>query len=518
MKKFKKFFTNPDLFFYDMFRKRLSNKAVSSLTKQGIKLVNNHSYSGDSAIDTNALSQLGFKGYVLDRLHAGVGARDGRDQNSLILWGEHLYLLFCLIIHHCKTTHAQVDIFTTHGENFSIRSDSLPDAAHLLALFCKRANFVIELFHPTNATEVLSIHLFDIDDTGVASVRTNKAWIKKFPSAEITSLYNGQRSAGKKIDAVYTWVNQSDPQWQEMWKQNFPETYYDKDRYTDNSELKYSLRSLSKYAPWINRIFIVSNCKKPSWLVLNDRIHWIDHQEIFPAPEALPTFNSHAIECCLHRIPDLEENFIYFNDDFFLAQPCLQSDFFDEFDRSISYFEPYGMVSGASNSEDPDYLVAAKNSRQLLQLQLPSYEARQLHKHVPYALKKSVLQKIERHYPSAFTATQNSKTRSSKDINLTSFLYHHYAVAQGSAVCGDISSYIVRPTNILKVINHEPYKYKILCFNDGNGSATDSAYKEQSTKYFKLRYHQVASWEASNFIAETINESTPKNPSSAALN
>ena len=50
-------------------------------------------------------------------------------------------------------------------------------------------------------------------------------------------------------------------------------------------------------------------------------IRVVPHSEIFPDTGDLPTFNSHAIEACLHRIPDLSENFLYFNDDVFLGRP-----------------------------------------------------------------------------------------------------------------------------------------------------------------------------------------------------
>lgn len=43
----------------------------------------------------------------------------------------------------------------------------------------------------------------------------------------------------------------------------------------------------------------------------------------------MPTFNSRSIETLLHRIPNLSENYVFFNDDFFLGRPCGVSDWFD---------------------------------------------------------------------------------------------------------------------------------------------------------------------------------------------
>lgn len=93
--------------------------------------------------------------------------------------------------------------------------------------------------------------------------------------------------------------------------------------------------------PWVRRIYIVSNCSKPKWLKESNRIIWVDHTSIFPSSTDLPTFNSHAIESCLHRIPNLGEYFIYFNDDVFLNKYVHQSIFFNSAGMSINFCEPY---------------------------------------------------------------------------------------------------------------------------------------------------------------------------------
>ena len=76
-----------------------------------------------------------------------------------------------------------------------------------------------------------------------------------------------------------------------------------KHRFEDNDELKYSLRSLEKHAPWVRNIYVVTNGQMPSWLDLNHpRIHLVTHEEIFLNKSHLPTFSSPAIESHLHRI------------------------------------------------------------------------------------------------------------------------------------------------------------------------------------------------------------------------
>ncbi|KAJ5719690.1 hypothetical protein N7493_007268 [Penicillium malachiteum] len=154
------------------------------------------------------------------------------------------------------------------------------------------------------------------------------------------------------IDAVYTWVNGSDPEWKaerdfwyRCWLQdsdgarqnlnNVPsmsdkndDGASDDNHYRDNDELRYSIRSLEKYAPWIHKIYIVTNGQVPSWLNREDlRVKIVTHSEIFENSSHLPVFSSSAIESHLDRIPGLSDYFLYFNDDIFLGAPVEPDDF-----------------------------------------------------------------------------------------------------------------------------------------------------------------------------------------------
>ncbi|KDO35679.1 hypothetical protein SPRG_18839 [Saprolegnia parasitica CBS 223.65] len=139
------------------------------------------------------------------------------------------------------------------------------------------------------------------------------------------------------IDAVYTWVNGSDATWQQSkshWLQHWRGRNATKDlasaenRFRDNDELRYSIRSLETYAPWIRRIFLVTDGQVPRWLDLSHpRITVVPHADIFPNASHLPSFASPAIESHLDNIPGLAEYFLYFNDEVFLSAPVLPSDF-----------------------------------------------------------------------------------------------------------------------------------------------------------------------------------------------
>jgi UDP-N-acetylglucosamine-lysosomal-enzyme len=91
-------------------------------------------------------------------------------------------------------------------------------------------------------------------------------------------------------------------------------------RYRDSEELRYSLRSLVRFAPWIRHIYLVTDNQIPYWLDLSHpRLTVVPHSDIFPNKSHLPVFSSPAIEAHIHRIPGLSQRFIYFNDDVMLG-------------------------------------------------------------------------------------------------------------------------------------------------------------------------------------------------------
>jgi hypothetical protein len=133
-------------------------------------------------------------------------------------------------------------------------------------------------------------------------------------------------SEEEPIDAVYTWVDGSDAKFQEQLRRfrklegcDNPESIRE-NRFHDNQELRFSLRSLERYAPWVRKVYLVTDGQLPHWLdPFHPRLTLVSGKQLFPHAEWLPTFNSHAIEWQLSRIPGLSRRFLYFNDDMFLG-------------------------------------------------------------------------------------------------------------------------------------------------------------------------------------------------------
>lgn len=106
---------------------------------------------------------------------------------------------------------------------------------------------------------------------------------------------------------------------------------FEPSRFDDKNELKYSLRSVEKFAPWIRHIYIVTNGQIPKWLDLtNERVTIVPHEVIQQNQNWLPTFSSAAIETFIHRIPNLSNKFLYLNDDIFLGTELYPEDLYTD--------------------------------------------------------------------------------------------------------------------------------------------------------------------------------------------
>lgn len=131
------------------------------------------------------------------------------------------------------------------------------------------------------------------------------------------------------IDIVVTWVDGNDPAWQAERAGYLEEKGSKGDlRFRDWGLLRYWFRGIEKYAPWARRIYFVTWGHVPEWLNTDHpKLRVVKHADYIPA-EYLPTYNSHTIELNLHRIEGLSEQFLYFNDDFFLTRETPAAYFF----------------------------------------------------------------------------------------------------------------------------------------------------------------------------------------------
>ena len=134
-----------------------------------------------------------------------------------------------------------------------------------------------------------------------------------------------------KIDFVVTWLDASDPEWQKQYDKYKGVTANGDTsaaRFRDWDLFKFWFRAVEKYAPWVNKVFLITNGTFPKWINRdNPKLVLVKHDEYIPA-ELLPTFNSCTIELHMNKIKGLSEHFVYFNDDCYINNPVTPEYYF----------------------------------------------------------------------------------------------------------------------------------------------------------------------------------------------
>ena len=290
------------------------------------------------------------------------------------------------------------------------------------------------------------------------------------------------------IDLVYLWVDGSDSKWRnKKLRYQAPNGNYDKQsisqcRFFNNDELKYSLRSVEKYIPWINRIFIVTDEQIPAWLNTDHpKIKIIDHKDIIPT-DKLPLFNSNAIESRIPFIPELSEHFLYANDDMFVWSAVKKEFFFPEVGKTYCRLYYIKLTEQEIYTQFRRLLYNAYN-KVAKKYQIP-ISLHYPHHNIDAYLKSTFLNCIEG-FKADFTGNLNHRFRDENDF--PRFAVDYYALANGTALPRIIrkknwfQKYILR-----QIIESQCYhfhghkiqklkiaKYNLLCLNDVTTTSND---------------------------------------------
>ena len=151
---------------------------------------------------------------------------------------------------------------------------------------------------------------------------------------------------GDPVDLVYTWVDGTRPDYIELYSQYASKNAdLNPERYRDiYALLKYSMRSVEMFAPWIRNIYVfTARPQIPEWLNTdNPRVKVIHHDEVFEKSDYLPTFNYNVIESHMHRLPGLSRYFVYMNDDHLYGSQMTTEDFFTRDGKVIVFGTLFG--------------------------------------------------------------------------------------------------------------------------------------------------------------------------------
>jgi hypothetical protein len=211
------------------------------------------------------------------------------------------------------------------------------------------------------------------------------------------------------IDVVIAWVDGNDPAHKQKVQpfldssSSITDDIAGPTRFRSVGEIYYCIASIFRFAPFVRKIFIITDNQNPNLNEFiqhnfpgsNIELEIVDHRIVFRGYEYyLPVFSSMAIETCTFRIPGLSENYVYFNDDFFLVRPLQYSDWFRNgkivayghwrnmpLDRLLSLIKP------RKNGHKP---IGFKDTMISAALKL-GYKWKYFHiEHLPHPIKKSV--------------------------------------------------------------------------------------------------------------------------------
>jgi glycosyltransferase involved in cell wall biosynthesis len=306
------------------------------------------------------------------------------------------------------------------------------------------------------------------------------------------------------VDVVYTWVDGDDETWLDSRDERLTGLGQTPDkrasgaaRYRSRDELRYSMRSLHLFAPWVRRIHLVTAGQVPSWLdTSHEKIRLVDHRDILPA-SALPTFSSHAIETRLHAVPDLADHFVYVNDDVFLGRPRRPEHFFTPGGQYAAFVADHRAV-GLPGTDDRPYLSAAHNNRRVL-ADAFGVALTNTMMHSPHPQRRTILEEIAARFPDEVSATTEAPFRSPTDLSMLSSFAQNYGLVTGQAFrAGAHHGYVDLGHQQLPVQLRQMLKRDrdFFCVADNHVSAFNSERADGLLMDFLQEYFPIAApWE-----------------------
>lgn len=306
----------------------------------------------------------------------------------------------------------------------------------------------------------------------------------------------------EKIDFIVTYLDSEDTDWIKAKAENdgsdVVEALNSTARYRNLDNFQYWFRAVERYAPWVNKIHLVTWGHIPEWLnTAHPKLNIIKHEDYIPE-KYLPTFNSNVIELNYDRIDNLAEQFVNFNDDMFLNADTKPSDFFvNGLPKLQMMYMPIQAVEKFSTVLFNNMLVlnSLEDSTKIFNKGMYSLKnglfatATNLYltpllkyfnkfmgfypDHLPNALLKSSMSELKESAPSFFDETSNNKFRTINDINI--WLCQDYLRATGKFSPRNSFKF----GQVLEIKDDQNYssllssKYKVVCVNDGSEGVKD---------------------------------------------
>lgn len=294
------------------------------------------------------------------------------------------------------------------------------------------------------------------------------------------------------IDVVYTWVNGEDDDYIARCKQD---ARFEKDvnpeRFRDVYDmLKYSIRSLEMYVPWIRNVYLLTQRPQvPDWMdTSNPRLKIVHHDEVFDE-KYLPTYSSNVIESYLSRIPGLSDYFLYMNDDFLFGRQTPK----DKFISDEGVINVFGTLFGEN-------------------LAWRVYESKNdifglgVVEHCPIFMRKEYWDKMYEIWPEKTHSTRSNKFRKPDDL-MAHKVYRYYMLKYQRQTCRPVGIFELKKWQIFHKITNKYYWQKkgferltrvrpyFYCLNDDQGKNPNQKVVKLAQDYLQKTYPEPSSFE-----------------------
>lgn len=326
----------------------------------------------------------------------------------------------------------------------------------------------------------------------------------------------------EKIDFVIPWVDGNDPEWiKDKMKYSTEVGDMNINRFRDYDNLQYLFRGIEENAKWVNKIFFITWGHVPNWLdISNPKLRIVKHEEFIPK-KYLPTFNSNVIELNLHRIKDLSERFVLFNDDLFILKKIKKEDFFHYGLPNDIYVE-YIKKNCSNRHKDIrnnnlkildkyfiKYETTKKNIRKVFNIKyginnyktLINLKNREysdfLGYHLTQSFLKSTMTEVWNKENDLLEESCYNRFRANTDIGRGIFRY--WQLLNGRFNPYNVNKlgkyFILQDDNSLLLKTIKNKKYKIICINDSNPNIDFEKSKTEINKVFSEIFPNKSSFE-----------------------
>lgn len=296
------------------------------------------------------------------------------------------------------------------------------------------------------------------------------------------------------MDVVITYVDIT-PSWKENYN-SYVKKDLEEERFRSYGVLDLQIKLIRKYMSWVGNIFVVVSDEDQIPEGFDKSLcTFVFHKDIIPS-KYLPCFNSCTIEMFIHKIKDLSEEFIYFNDDIFVIDYISSSLFFVNHKPCLS-------PSIYDIKEDDGIFVKnlINSTREIAKYTKKENKFKDKYikyTHICRPLLKSRCESVFNHL---ILPILNSLTRTRHSKNFNTTLFHNYDYITKNYIEKDIKySYIdlIDPEKVIDKINKK--ENPIICINDINTYIDFNEFKKELRKIFE------ANLEGKKYVKEVKKE------------